>query len=248
MPALIGIKLGMSQVFGPGGEVIPVTVIRAGPCAVLEVLPEKKALKVGFGEVKESRLKKPLQGYFRKLNLPPRRHIRELPFDNPADFKPGQELTVEILKPGDRVDVTGVSKGHGFSGLIKRWGAHRWPMSHGHTEHRRTGSIGAAGWPGHVLKNKKMPGHFGVDRVTVLNLPVVEVKAADHLLLLRGAVPGARNGLLLVKKSPRKFVVKTPPKPSGKKAKKPEARAAAKPAAKPAAGKAPAAKPAAKKA
>lgn len=238
MSALIGIKLGMSQVFGPGGEIIPVTVIRAGPCAVLEVLPEKKRLKLGFGEVKESRLKKPLQGYFRKLSLPPRRHIRELPFANPAEFKPGQELTVDILKPGDRVDVTGVSKGRGFAGLIKRHGAARWPMSHGHTEHRRTGAIGSAGWPGHVLKNKTMPGHFGVDRITVLNLPVVAVRAAEHLLLVRGAVPGARNGLLVVKKSPRKIVVKTPPKPSGKKAKKPEAKAAAKPAA----GKAPAKK------
>ena len=161
-----------------------------------------------------------------------------MPFANPAEFKPGQELTVDILKPGDRVDVTGVSKGRGFAGLIKRHGAARWPMSHGHTEHRRTGAIGSAGWPGHVLKNKTMPGHFGVDRITVLNLPVVAVRAAEHLLLIRGAVPGARNGLLVVKKSPRKIVVKTPPKPSGKKAKKPEAKAAAKPAA----GKAPAKK------
>ena len=245
---MLGIKLGMSQVFGPAGEVIPVTVIRAGPCAVLEVLPEKKALKLGFGEVKESRLKKPVLGYFRKLNLPPRRYIREFPFENPAEFKPGQELTVEIWKPGDIVDVTGVSKGHGFSGAIKRWGFSRWPESHGHTEQRRTGSIGASGWPGHVLKNKKMPGHFGVDRVTVLNLPVVAVRSPDHLLLVRGAVPGARNGLLLIRKSLRKIAIKIQPKPSGKKAKKPAGPAAKAPAAKPAAAKPAAAKPAAKKA
>ena len=204
MAGLLGIKVGMTQIFREDGVVVPITVVQAGPCAVLEVFPEKGALKLGYGEVKMEKLKKPRQGYFKKLNLPPRRYTREIKFENVSGYQPGQEISVSLFKAGDYVDVTGVSKGKGFAGMIKRWGAHRQPMTHGHTEHRRTGSIGASASPGRVLKGKKMPGRLGGRRKTVQNLQVAAVRETDNLILIKGAVPGCRSGFLIVKKALKK--------------------------------------------
>jgi len=194
----------MTQVFGPGGRITPVTVVEAGPCSVLEVLSAKGALKIGYEAVKMERLTKPLRGYFEKRGLSPQRHIREIPFKEIDGYEAGQEITVGIFQPGDYVDVTGTTKGKGFSGMIKRWGAARWPMSHGHPEHRRTGSIGASATPSRVFKGKKMPGRLGGKRKTVQNLEVVEVRSDDNLLLVKGAVPGSATGLLIIRKALKK--------------------------------------------
>jgi len=199
MSGILGKKEGMTQVFGPDGKVIPVTVVSAGPCTVLEVLPERSALKLGFGEVKEDKLKKPRRGYFAKLGLPPCRVTREIPWKDPDSVKPGARLDVSIFRSGDFVDVSGISKGRGFAGMIKRWNASRWPMSHGHPEHRRTGALSSSATPGRVVKGKNMPGHYGYERVTVQNLQVVAVRPEDNVLLLKGAVPGPTGGLLLIR-------------------------------------------------
>ena len=194
----------MTQVFGPNGEVIPVTVVEAGPCVVLEVLPARGALKIGCGEVKKNKLKKPLRGYFDKLNLSPRKHIREIKFRDSSEYQPGQELTVSIFQAGNYVDISGISKGKGFAGMIKRWGASRLPMSHGHPEHRRPGSIGASATPSRVFRGKKMPGRMGGEKKTIQNLEVVAVRAADNLLLVKGALPGPRTGWLVIRKALKK--------------------------------------------
>ena len=194
----------MTQIFDEKGETIPVTVIKAGPCRVLEVWPDRGKIKVGFEEVVPSRLKRPQEGYFKKLDLPPRRHMREIRFQDPASFKPGEELTVELFSPGAWVDITGISKGKGFSGMIKRWGASLWPASHGHPAQRQTGSIGNAATPARVYRGKKMPGRAGCRKTTIQNLQVAGIKKEDNLLLVRGSVPGARHGLLLIRSALKK--------------------------------------------
>ncbi len=201
MSGLLGRKLGMTQIFTENGEVVPVTIIEAGPCTVLEVLAEAGALQVGYGEVKPRHLKKPQAGYFRKVEREPRRHIRRIAFDDPASYQPGQELKADIFAVGDYVDVTGRSKGRGFAGTIKRWGHSRYPESHGHPHQRIPGSMGSSATPGKVVRGKKLPGRYGGKRRTVQNLEVVGVRPEENLLLVRGAIPGCRTGLVLIRKA-----------------------------------------------
>jgi len=166
-----------------------------------------KNVKVGFGDVKEGKLKKPQRGEFKKLNLPAKRIIRELRIADKGDWKVGEEIKLDIFKDGDFVDVIGTSIGKGFQGGMKRWGWYGTPMSHGSMAHRRIGSVGASADPSRILKGKNMPGHMGHDRVTVQNLKVLKVDAANHLLVVKGAVPGPKNGLLEIRRA-----IKKPPK------------------------------------
>ncbi|NLC07779.1 MAG: 50S ribosomal protein L3 [Syntrophomonadaceae bacterium] len=199
---ILGKKLGMTQVFSETGQAIPVTVIEAGPCVVLQKKTPNQdgysAIQVGFGDIRESLVNKPMKGHFQKAHVKPLRHIRELRTDEVEGFQVGQEIRADIFAPGELVDVTGTSKGKGFAGGIKRHGFHRGPMKHGSKYHRRPGSLAAKG-PGRVFKGRKLPGHLGAVRVTVQNLEVVRVDAERNLLLLKGAVPGPRRGLLVVK-------------------------------------------------
>jgi len=201
---LIGKKLGMTQVFAPDGSVIPVTVVEAGPCRVVQKKTLERdgyeAVQLAYQEErKRRRLKRPLEGHFRKAGLPQYRYLRE--FRGPVDgVEVGQEVTVEIFRPGERVSVTGVSRGKGFAGVMRRYGYHGGPDSHGSMFNRAPGSIGSSAFPSRVWKNKGLPGHMGARRVTVKGLEVVEVRKEQNLLLLRGALPGSPGGLVLIRK------------------------------------------------
>ena len=201
--AIIGKKLGMTQIFSPDGKVIPVTVVEAGPCPVVQIKTVEKdgyeAVKLGFGEVKESALNKPEAGQFKKAGVAPQKVLKEFRLDNVASYEMGQTVTVDTFKVGDKVDVVGTSKGHGFSGVIKRWNQHKLMASHGvGPVHREVGSMGANSSPSRVFKNKHMPGQFGNDRVTVQNLEIVKVDTARNALLIKGAIPGAVGGIVTV--------------------------------------------------
>jgi len=204
MSGLLGKKLGMTQVFTEAGAVVPVTVIEAGPCTVLEVMEGPGRLKIGYGEISPRRLKKPRAGYFKKVGQAPRRYVRQVDFDDPSAYQPGQELKADLFTVGDYVDVTANSKGRGFSGTIRRWGHGRYPESHGHPRQRIPGSMGSSATPGHVVKGKKLPGRHGGRRCTVQSLEVVGVRPEENLLLVRGAVPGCRSGLVLIRKALKK--------------------------------------------
>ena len=201
---LLGKKLGMTGLFSPEGRYIPVTVIEAGPCVVTQIKTKDHdgydALQLGFGDKRKSRVNKPLQGHFKKSGEQCFRYLKEFSVDNPSEYDLGQQVTVEMFKVGDRVDVVGTSKGHGFSGVIKRYGFHRGPMSHGSRNVRRPGSIGCSAWPAKVIKGKKMPGQYGNDRKTIRNLEIVDIRSSDNVILVKGAVPGAESGLVAVKK------------------------------------------------
>lgn len=204
MSGLLGRKIGMTQVFTESGTVVPVTVVEAGPCTILEVMADSGTLKVGFGEVGGRGLKKPREGYFRKVGQEPRRYVREIAFADPSAYQPGQELKADLFSVGDYVDVSGRTKGRGFSGVIRRWGHGRYPESHGHPRQRIPGSMGSSATPGHVIKGKKLPGRYGGKRRTIQSLEVVEVRPEENLLLLKGAVPGCRSGLILIRKALKK--------------------------------------------
>lgn len=200
--SIIGKKLGMTQIFAADGTVVPVTVIEAGPCAVIQkktaAADGYDALQVGFGDAREKTLGKPALGAFKKAGVKPKRHLKELRMA--GDFEVGQEIKCDIFKEGDLVDVVGVTKGRGFTGVLKRWNAHRLKETHGTGPvHRHVGSMSAHSDPSRVFKGKKMAGQYGVERVTVLNLTVVKVDAARNLLLIKGAVPGAKNALVTVR-------------------------------------------------
>lgn len=199
MSGILGKKIGMTQVFSEDGSLICVTAIEAGPCPVLSV--KDKSIQIGFDPVKETRLKKPLLGYFKKLNIAPRKVIREFPKEAAREYKIGEEIKVDLFKPGDRVDVTGTSIGKGFQGGMKRWHWHGGPMTHGSTSHRRVGSIGSTTTPGRVWKGHHLPGHMGNVRKTLQNLVVVKADVENNLLLVKGAVPGNKNGYLIIKKA-----------------------------------------------
>ena len=201
---LIGRKLGVTQVFSESGEVVPVTIIEAGPCVVVQRKTREKdgysALQVGFLEREEKRLKKPEKGHFAKHGTKGFACLREFRTAEAENYQSGQEIKVEIFAIGERVNVTGISKGKGFAGGVKRWGFRGGPATHGSMFHRAPGSVGASAFPSRVLKGKRLPGHMGNAQVTVKNLQVVGVRSEKNLLLIGGAVPGARSSIVLVKK------------------------------------------------
>ncbi len=206
MAGMIGKKLGMTRVFSESGDSIPVTVIQAGPCYVTAIRTKEKngyeAIQLGFEEVPERKLNKPRLGVFKKLNLKPLRYLKEFRnFENVSEYEPGQEIKVDIFQVGDRVKVTGQSKGKGFQGVVKRHGFGGGPKTHGQSDRwRAPGSVGQASFPSRVFKGLRMAGRTGNQRVTVRNLEVVRVDAENHILMVKGAVPGARNGLVYITK------------------------------------------------
>lgn len=201
--AIIGKKLGMTQIFSADGKVIPVTVVEAGPCPVVQIKTAEKdgyaAVKVGFGKVEEKDLNKPDNGQFKKAGVEPQKVLKEFKFDDCGKYAVGQTLTVETFAEGDHVDVVGLTKGHGFSGVIKRWNQHRLKMTHGvGPVHREVGSMGANSSPSRVFKNKRMPGQYGNETVTIQNLEIVKVDTARNVLLIKGAIPGPKGGIVTV--------------------------------------------------
>jgi len=201
---LLGKKLGMTGLFTPEGRYVPVTVIEAGPCVVTQIKTRLTdgydALQLGFSEKKKDRVNQPLRGHFQKSGEHCFRYLREFPVENPEGYSLGQEITLEMFKVGERVDVVGTSKGRGFSGVIKRHGFHRGPMTHGSRNVRRPGSIGCSATPSKVIKGKKLPGRYGNERKTMRNLEIVDIRVDDNMLLIKGAVPGAQSGLVTVNK------------------------------------------------
>jgi large subunit ribosomal protein L3 len=209
---ILGEKLGMTQVFTDDGRALPVTVVRAGPCRVVQVRTLERdgysAVQLGFGAPR--RTSKPMAGHFAAANAEPTRYLVELRTDEDSELQPGQEITVDVFEPGERTDVVGVSRGKGFAGVMKRHGFHGLGASHGtERKHRSPGAIGACATPSRVFKGTRMAGQMGNERVTVLNLEVVEADAERGLLLLKGAVPGPSGGLLLIRST-----VKAPAKAS----------------------------------
>ena len=198
-------KVGMTQIFLEDGKVVPVTVLSAGPCTVIQKKTVEtdgyNAIKVAFGDIREKLVSKPQKGEFAKANAEVKRHMREFKLDDVNSYNVGDEIKVDIFAAGDNVDASGVSKGHGFAGVIKRHGAHRGPMTHGSMYHRRPGSMGANTDPGRVFKGKILPGHMGNVNVTVLNLEVVKVDTDKNLLYVKGAVPGPKGSLLCIRDS-----------------------------------------------
>lgn len=205
---IIGKKIGMTQIFHEDGEAIPVTVIQAGPCTVVQVkTPEKDrygAVQLGFEERKPKGLSKPVQGHFAKAGLGAFRYLRECRIEDPKEFQVGQTITVESFQIGDRVDVTGISKGKGFMGVVKRWKFRGGDATHGSMFHRAPGSIGASSFPSRTWPGQKMGGHMGHAQVTVQNLEVLEVRPRQNLLILKGAVPGAVRGLVIIRQAKKK--------------------------------------------
>ncbi|MGD8394211.1 MAG: 50S ribosomal protein L3 [Candidatus Eiseniibacteriota bacterium] len=202
MPALIGKKLGMTQVFEKDGTVVPVTVIQADPTVVVRKRTQDvdgyTAVQIGWGVRKEKHTSRPLAGYFRSQGVEPRRYLREVRVDDPSPYEQGQELTVELFEPGTLIDIVGVSKGKGFQGVVKRHGFGAGKETHGSKTGRLPGSVGQSAYPGRVLKGKKLPGRMGGKRVTQRNLKVVGIDKDRHLIWVRGAVPGARGGVLML--------------------------------------------------
>ena len=201
MVGILGRKLGMTQIFMEDGEACPVTVVEAGPCCVVQVKTAESdgydAVKVGFLEVKEKKLNKPEAGVYKKAGLKPCKTLKEFPV---GGLKVGEFITVEKFAKGDRVSVSGISKGKGFQGVMKRHHFAGGPGSHGSMFNRAPGSIGASSYPSRVWKNQKLPGHMGSENVTVKNVEIVEVRSEQNLLLIRGALPGAKGSFLEIKK------------------------------------------------
>jgi large subunit ribosomal protein L3 len=218
---IIGKKLGVTRLFSQEGNIVPVTVIEAGPCPIIQKKTKEKdgyhALQVGFLPKKPNRVNRPLMGHFRKSGKGTYYILRELRVDEIDPYELGQEIAVDIFQAGDLVDVTGTSKGRGFSGVMKRHGFRGAPGSHGtHEYSRHGGSIGAAADPGRTFKGKKMPGHFGNRRVTVQNLEVVEVRPQQNLIFLKGAVPGWRNGIVTIRQAKKAPTLSRPASPQEK--------------------------------
>ncbi len=201
---IVGKKMGMTSVFVADGTLVPVSVLEVGPCVVTQVktlsVDGYNAVQVGFGHKDIKRCTKPAAGHFAKSGDAGFVTLREFKVDTPEDYEPGQVLGLDFLQPGDKVNVSGTSKGRGFQGTIKRHGFSRGPETHGSRNHRAPGSIGCSAWPARVTKGKKMPGHMGVDRKTVKNLVVIEIRAEENLLLVKGPVPGAKTGILEIVK------------------------------------------------
>lgn len=196
-------KVGMTQIFDETGKVIPVTVVIAGPNSVVQKKTVEKdgyeSVQVGFIDLKDKKANKPVKGHFAKAGVTPKKFVKELRLDDVSGLNVGDEIKADIFAEGDKVDVAGITKGKGYAGTIKRWGTHRGPMTHGSGYHRGPGSMGMCSDPGRVFKGKKLPGHLGVERVTIQNLTVVKVDAEKNTMLIKGGVPGPKGGLLIVK-------------------------------------------------
>ena len=205
--AIVGKKLGMTQIFLQDGRLVPVTVIQAGPCTVVQKKTIEKdgyeAVQFGFEQIPENRVEKlvnkPDAGHFKKAGVAPMRTLREFRLEDSASYEIGQEVKADIFAEGEKIDISGITKGHGFTGAIYRWNQHTGPMAHGSKYHRGLGSMSANSDPSRVFKNKHMPGHYGVEKVTVQNIEIVKVDAERSLLLVHGAVPGPKEGLLLIR-------------------------------------------------
>ena len=202
--ALLGKKLGMTQIFDENGKVIPVTVIEAGPCTVVQVKTKDadgyEAVQLGFGEVKAKKVTKPAAGHFKKANVEPKKHLREFRLEE-ISYNVGDELKADVFTAGESVDITGTTKGKGFQGVIKRHGQSRGPMGHGSMYHRRPGSMGPTSTPGRVFKGKKLPGHMGMQQVTIQNLEIVSVDLDKNVILVKGSVPGNKGAILKIRKT-----------------------------------------------
>ena len=204
--AIIGRKVGMTQIFTEDGKVIPVTVVEAGPCPVVQVKTVENdgyaALKIGFIEVSEKALTKPELGQFKKAGVKPHKVLKEIRVENAETYNVGDELRADVFAAGERVDVSGVTKGHGFTGVIKRWNQHRLKMTHGTGPvHREPGSMGPISSPSRVFKHKHLAGQYGVENVTIQNLEVVKVDLNRNVLLIKGAIPGPKGSIVTVKNS-----------------------------------------------
>ena len=203
--AILATKVGMTQIFNEDGQLIPVTVLQAGPCVVTQVKTEEndgyEAVQVGFGDIRESLVNKPEKGHFDKAGVAVKRFVKEFRFDNAAEYTVGQEIKADIFADGDHIDATAVSKGKGFQSTIKRYNASRGPMGHGSKSHRVVGSMGSSAYPSRVKKGKRMPGHMGSANVTIQNLEIVRADAEKNLLLIKGAVPGPKGSVLVIKDS-----------------------------------------------
>ena len=201
--ALLGKKLGMTQIFDENGVVIPVTVIEAGPCTVAQIKTIETdgydAVQMGIGEIKEKHLTKPKEGHFAKANIAPKKHLREFRVSSLEGMNVGDELKADVFSAGEKIDVQGKTKGKGFQGVIKRHGQHRGPMGHGSMYHRRPGSMGPTSTPGRVFKGKKLPGHMGNVIVSIQNLEIIRVDTDKNVLLVKGSVPGNKGAILKIK-------------------------------------------------
>ena len=202
--ALLGRKLGMTQIFSEHGKVIPVTVIEAGPCTVIQVKTKDAdgydAVQLGFGDVKAKKVTKPTAGHFKKANVEPKKHLREFRLEE-RSYNVGDELKADLFATGEFVDITGTTKGKGFQGVIKRHGQSRGPMGHGSMYHRRPGSMGPTSTPGRVFKGKKLPGHMGMQTVTIQKLEIVNVDLNKNVILVKGSVPGNKGAILKIRNS-----------------------------------------------
>jgi len=203
--AIIGRKIGMTQIFDESGKVIPVSVVLAGPCVVVQKKTVDKegysAIQVGYEDVREKLVNKPVKGQFAKANIPLKRFLKELRIENADTYNVGDVLKADVFASGDHVDVSGVSKGKGFQGVIKRYHASRGPTTHGSKFHRAVGSMGASSFPARTFKNKHLPGHMGNANVTVQNIEVVKIDVEKNLILIRGGIPGPRKGLVMIKET-----------------------------------------------
>ncbi len=203
--AILATKVGMTQIFNDDGVLTPVTVLQAGPVVVTQVKTVENdgysAVQVGFVDKREKLVNKPMKGQFDKAGVSYKRYVRELKLEDAESYEPGQEIKVDVFEAGDKIDASAISKGKGFQGAIRRHGLHRGPMAHGSKYHRHAGSNGACSDPSRVFKGKKMPGHMGNKKVTVQNLEIVRVDTENNLLLVKGAVPGPRKGLVTIKET-----------------------------------------------
>lgn len=203
--AILATKVGMTQIFNEDGVLTPVTVLQAGPCVVTQVKTVENdgysAVQVGYGDIREKLVNKPRKGHFAKAGVTNKRFLKEFRFDNAEEYTVGQEIKADIFVAGDKIDATAKSKGKGFQGAIKRHGLSRGPMTHGSKYHRHAGSNGAASDPSKVFKGKKMPGHMGAVKVTIQNLEVVKIDAENNLILVKGAVPGPKKSVVMLKNS-----------------------------------------------
>ncbi|MBU5591742.1 50S ribosomal protein L3 [Clostridium sp. MSJ-4] len=203
--AIMGRKVGMTQIFDANGKVVPVTVVEAGPCVVLQKKTLERdgyeAIQVGFADIKEKLVNGPKKGHFNKAGVSFKRFVREFKLDNTSEYQVGQEIKVDVFAEGEKVDVSGISKGKGFQGTIKRWNGHRGPMSHGSKFHRAVGSMGGSSDPARTFKNKKMPGHMGNEKTTVLNLEVVKIMPEKNVILIKGGIPGPNKGMVIIRNS-----------------------------------------------